>query len=467
MMAATKQSQSPISLPSITVHVVETGVTARQQAVRCAIGDNVEFSTESLESYFFARWEPVAYDALLVAAAVEFADRTKRRPSLGWLREIELRIPVHDPDLWNSKAVMEALRTLLDFLTGDRWHLEFYKRRRPEKQPRQGLLGIDASVDAVIPFSNGLASRAVAALMGQTMGKQLVRIRLGAKLQESEALARSREAFTSVPYRVQSGSQEFVEKTARSRGFKFALISGLAAYLANATRVIVPESGQGALGPSLVTVGQSYEDYRSHPLFTTRMERFLSAVLGLTPRYEFPQLWETKGQTLKKFVTECEQGPAWALTRSCWQQNRHVSVDQKRRQCGICAACMLRRMSVHAAGLVEPKEAYIWENLSALDFKAGAASSLDPNKVTSAMREYAIAGVLHLDHLAGLPQSEANAGMLNLSAFQLSDVLGMPEVEAKRNLDRLLEQHSNEWRDFIRSLGKDSFVADWALSARS
>ncbi len=51
-------------------------------------------------------------------------------------------------------------------------------------------------------------------------------------------------------------------------------------YLAGASRVIVPESGQGALGPALVPVGQAYVDYRSHPLFTERMERFLAALLG-------------------------------------------------------------------------------------------------------------------------------------------------------------------------------------------
>jgi len=467
MMAATKESQSPAPPPSIAVHVVESRAPERKNSQRCGIGENVKFSTESLESYFFAGWDPVAYDAMLLAAAVEFADRTQRRPALGWMREMELRIPVHEPDCWNSTSVTESLRSALNLLTGDRWQFEFYKCRKTAEKPRQGLLSLDADVEAVIPFSNGLDSRAVAGLMSRSLGKKLVRIRLGAKLQESEALSRRRAAFTSVPYKVQSGSREFVEKTARSRGFKFALISGLAAHLAKATQVIVPESGQGALGPALVTVGQGYEDYRSHPLFTTRMEKFLTALLGRSPRYHFPQLWETKGETLKRFVTECEEGSAWSLTRSCWQQNRHASVDQKKRQCGVCAACMLRRMSVHAAGLQEPNDGYVWENLAAPNFRAGAAPSFDPRKITGAMREYAIAGVLHLDHLAALPQSEANAGTLAVGAFQLAEVLGITESEARGKLDRLLRQHSKEWSGFVHSLGENSFVADWAVSGRS
>jgi hypothetical protein len=83
------------------------------------------------------------------------------------------------------------------------------------------------------------------------------------------------------------------------------------------------------------------------------------------------------------------------------------------------------------------------------------------------MHEYAIAGALHLDHLAGLPDSPSNARMLNLNAFQLSGALGLPESEVRAKLDRLLRQHGSEWKNFMLSLGQNSFVANWALAARS
>ena len=450
----------------VAIHVAEPGTRSRKGEWRCEIGRNVEFSTASLESYFFARWEPVAYDALLVAAAVEFADRSQRRPAYSWLREFELRIPVHDTNRWKNPRVAETLREALGFLTGDHWHLDFYGRREPVSPPQQTNLSLPVGVEAVIPFSNGLDSRAVAGLMAREMDTRLVRVRLGSRLQDKEALSRQREAFTSVPYHVKSGERAFVEPTARSRGFKFALISGLAAYLADAGTIIVPESGQGALGPTLVPVGQAYEDYRSHPLFTGRMERFLDALLGHRVRYSFPRIWYTKAETLRKFVTECGDS-SWLHTWSCWQQNRHVSVDHKKRQCGICAACMLRRLSVHAAGLTEPRETYVWENLAAPTFPAGAAATFGKQKITRAMHEYAIAGALHLDHLAGLPDSPSNARMLNLNAFQLSGALGLPESDVRAKLDRLLRQHGIEWKNFMLSLGQNSFVANWALAAQS
>lgn len=461
-----KSEDTPLPIPHLAIHVVETGARARRGGLQCRIGKEVEFTTVSLESYFFARWEPRAYDALLVAAAVEFADKTQHRPRLGWSRDFNLHIPVHEPDRWTDREVADSLRDVLDFLTGDRWHITFYARKDAQ-EPAQGRFSLNDDVEAVIPFSNGLDSRAVAGLLERQMGNRLVRVRLGSRIPKKEALSNAKQPFTSVPYFVHAGERRFVESSARSRGFKFALISGLAAFLANAPKVIVPESGQGAIGPTLVTVGHAYEDYRSHPLFTRRMERFLQALLGHAVRFSFPQLWNTKAETLRKFIDECPDDSSWVDTRSCWQQNRQVSVDGKRRQCGICAACMLRRLSIHAAGLREPKEVYVWEDLTASHFRAGAASSFSAQKKTAALREYAIAGALHLDHLAALPDSSANAQALDLSAFHIAQALSMTPVDVRRKLDRMLRMHGREWRNFMTSLGQNSFLAQWALSGRS
>ncbi|MCH7631918.1 MAG: exosortase/archaeosortase family protein [Planctomycetes bacterium] len=150
MTAALKESVT--ALPSIRVDVVEPGVRTRRGWERCELDRNLQFSTASLESYFFAQWEPALYDALLVAAGVEFCDRTQRRPVRGWGREIELRIPVHAPDHWNGKDVSGTLHETLDFLTGDRWSVTFYARRTPLAPPRQGLFSLPGNAAAVMPL---------------------------------------------------------------------------------------------------------------------------------------------------------------------------------------------------------------------------------------------------------------------------------------------------------------------------
>lgn len=460
-MTPTNHEETGSAIPSVRVDVVEAGSRPRRGRTACEIDGDLTFSTSHLESYCLAQWEPIVFDALVVAAAVEFCDRIQRRHAQHWGRAIELRIPVHDPDRWSAKAVGYALQDALDFLTGDRWAIAFVARQKPAYVPHQFPFDIPGESCAVIPFSEGLDSRAVAGLMHREMGDKLIRVRLGTKeFQPVTGGSGMKQPFTSVPYRVKPKKGEFVESSARSRGFKFSMVSGIAAYLVKADRIIVTESGQGSLGPALVPVGQAYEDYRNHPLFTDRMETLLKALFGHAVRFEFPRLWHTKGETLAAFVKDCTDAVSWKTTWSCWQQNRHSSVSGRKRQCGACAACFLRRLSVHAAGLTESAETYIWENLSAPTFEGGAAPAFD--RITKAQREYAIAGTLHLDHLATLQRAPANKGTLDLAVSQLSRSRAMPEAEVQTSLTRLLNQHESEWMRFLEALGPDSFVANWA-----
>jgi 7-cyano-7-deazaguanine synthase in queuosine biosynthesis len=446
--------------PHLRVAVLEQRASSTAD-VLCEIGPNIQFSTEKLESYCLSEWEPIIFDALLLAGAVEFCDRIQKRLPLAWGRQFELTIAVHNPDRWNDESVVVPLKDSLDFLTGDRWEIRFRKRRSPITPPRQGHFQIPAGTTAVIPFSDGLDSRAVAGLMARHYGDRLIRVRLGSKAFDPPT-GSPKLPFTSVPYRVRSEEQRFVETSARSRGFKFAMVSGLAAYLSGASQIIVPESGQGALGPALVPVGHGYEDYRNHPLFTDRMEVLLHGLFGRHIRFEFPRLWNTKGETLAEFAgASATSSPidAW----SCWQQSRQTSVNGRKRQCGICAACMLRRLSVHAAGLVEATETYVWENLGASSFKEGAASGF--SKITNAMHEYAIAGTLHHDHLASLADVKADRRPIKRSAFLLARSRRISEDLAVARLARLLQQHAAEWRHFVCSLGPKSFIRQWALTA--
>jgi hypothetical protein len=458
----TMNSEMSKAQPEINIHIAERGDQTIRGWQRCQIGENVRFSTERLETYCFTNWRPIIYDALLVAATVEFADKTLKRFTRKWDRRFQLRIPVHDADRWNDKQVHNALLDALEFLTGDYWQITFTQRSEPEPPPSQCRFELGTDLLAVMPYSDGLDSRAVAGLVQREMGNKLIRVRLGLKADDSHTLSHQGRPFASVPYHVRAGDKLFQESSSRSRGFKFALLGGLAAHLANVSRIVVAESGQGALGPALVTVGQSYEDYRSHPLFMRRMERLINALFETDIHFEFPRLWFTKGETLAAYIQECGSDAAWAETRSCWQQSRQVSVNHSRRQCGICAACLLRRMSVHAAGLTEPEHTYVWEYLAAPDFRAAAVREFDESKITGKMREYAIAGVLHLDHLAGILHSEANMQTLNLNAFQLSNSMNITVDESLTRLTRLLVQHGKEWKNFVNSLGANSFLADWA-----
>jgi 7-cyano-7-deazaguanine synthase in queuosine biosynthesis len=452
---------TPKELPRIEVVVTEKRKRSDTR-VNCVIGEHIQFNEGKLLSYCFSEWKPVVFDMLVVAAAVEFCDRLQKRPAIGWSRDIYLEIPVHDKALWESQNVKASLISALSFLTGDKWNIVFANRKAAEMSRTQASLALPSGAKAIVPFSDGMDSRAVAALSALQFGASVIRVRLGSKKHDQPKVDGRLQPFTNVPYKVKSSERRFSESSNRSRGFKFSLIAGIAAYLADVDTVIVPESGQGALGPALIPVVQAYPDYRNHPRFTERMEKFLAELLGHHVSYAFTRLWFTKGETLKAFVSDTVGSDKWAETISCWQQNRHVPVDGHRRQCGICAACMLRRMSVHAAGLAEPNDSYVWENLGAANFEDGVPESF--TKITSALREYAIAGTMHMDHLAGLADSPRHQSTIKRNASQLAKSLNMTNEDAEMKLVSLLRRHRDEWRAFVGSLGPDSFIRQWAVN---
>ena len=444
----------------ILIDVVEPGGRARRDAVQCTIGEHIQFSTEGMQTYFFATWDPAAVDLLLVAAAVEFCDRIKARPTRGWARCFDLHLPVHDVSRWRDRSVHDRLVGTLGFLTGDRWNIEFRPRRAEAQAVRQRPLSFSSQARIIIPYSGGLDSQAVAGLVAAECRDTLVRVRLGSSGPEERRQRRARQPFTAVPYRVSLRERQTLESSARSRGFKFAAVTGVAAHLADAHEIIVPESGQGALGPALVVSGQGYADYRNHPAFTARMEDFLEALFGRRLTYRFPRIWSTKGETLAAFAGLGQVSNGWWEGRSCWQQSRQASVNRKLRQCGICAACMLRRLSAHAASLEEPQNGYVWENLGAPTFEEGAAEGF--NQMTKALRDYAIAGVLHLDHLAAAADSPRHEPIVRRVAREVGLALHQDVGEVRVNLSSLLRRHRAEWLAFLDWLGPTSFVTKLA-----
>jgi hypothetical protein len=59
-----------------------------------------------------------------------------------------------------------------------------------------------------------------------------------------------------------------------------------------------------------------------------------------------------------------------------------------------------------------------------------------------------------------------NALAIDLAVHQLGKVSELGESEARKRLGRMLNQHEREWKNFIASLGPNSFIANWTASAR-
>lgn len=442
------------------VDAIEVGVPLRDGAMPALLGPNLKLDTRGLTSFFFARFDRRLFDLLVVAAAVEFCDRIKKRPGWGWTRAFDVRVAVHEPEVWSALDVRSSLEDALQFLTGDVWRFRFELRGEVEPEPVMASLPLPSSRPLIMPYSEGLDSLAVHALTAHAVGSELVRVRLGSGGVDRAALDKDRKPFARVPYRVDTPASP--ESSARSRGFKFAVVTAIAAAMSDVERIVVTESGQGALGPVLVRSGHAYPDYRVHPAFSRKMEHLFQVLTGHTVHYEYPRIWYTKGETLAAAMALPNPPDFVSRTRSCWQKSQHASVDGTRRQCGVCAACMLRRLSMFTAEIEEPSDTYVWESLTADDFDAGAAPSFQGH--TRALREYGIAGVLHMDHLAAFALPFEQPRAVRRVARLTADAMGLDEDAVLTLLKALLERHAAEWRRFVSAQGDNSFVARYAAS---
>ena len=88
-------------------------------------------------------------------------------------------------------------------------------------------------------------------------------------------------------------------------------------------------------------------------------------------------------------------------------------------------------------------------------------SAVDPDfkKLNSAYREYAIAGIRHMDDLTDMADGGARR-IVRRHATSLGRVLRITG-DAEDLLVGLLERHADEWKGYLRSLGPGSFVHKW------
>ncbi|BAV52905.1 Uncharacterized protein MLTONO_p0435 (plasmid) [Mesorhizobium loti] len=214
---------------------------------------------------------------------------------------------------------------------------------------------------------------------------------------------------------------------------------------------------------ALLPLHNIYADYRNHPTFFRKMERFTKAVLDYRVRFDQPRLWSTKGQTLRAFlgiVGKSEQH--LTNTHSCWQTRRIVNVGG-RKQCGLCAACLLRRLSLHAAGVNEASGTYVVSNLAASH--ASNALSVIPQKADrDIMVEYGSVGARHLQHLAEMADLPDDA--LRVHASQIAAATEATYEETLTKLRTMLVTHAAEWRVFLSAQGDQGFLKSWMDGGR-
>jgi len=417
---------------------------------------DIFYNPEILNNFNLDGWIPVHCDLLILIAAIEYADKIHPRPRWGWKRVFRIVLPVFQIGTWKMHQVQQTLCAALRKLTGDEWHFEFYKSSRFFVKKRQDNLQIiTQGIKHIIPYSDGADSRSVSGLYPQN---EIAPVRISSRRSRRNEGGRP---FDFLQLRVKiSGSQE---SSAFSRGFTFACVTAICSHLANASSIIVPESGQGVFGSVLLPKRGVPTDYRTHPAFFRLMEKFIFWVLGYSVVYEQPRLWSTKSQTIQEYISHARSSEYAKLdlmrSRSCWQSRWNVRFLGDYRQCGICLACILRRMSFYNAHVNEPDNMYTVSHLDRADIGSAIPKNYIPYINGPRLIKHGVSGAIHLERFGFLTSNPSV--FPTTSIVEIANSTGNMESDVLSLLKILCECHREEWNNFLHHLGSENLLSKW------
>lgn len=309
-------------------------------------------------------------DLAVVAAHVHAADTRISRAHESqdsWTREIRLVIPVRDEQRWT--AATTTLTKLLNFLTGDRWKLQF--RPRPERFATIAETKIPSLLappfTALSLFSGGLDSLVGAIDLLESGAEPLLVSHYGEGATsdaQNKLFSGLKTHYTGRPFdrlRVNMVFPEGLvrdvesENSTRGRSFLFIALGILAGTGLTADFTLrVPENGLIALNVPLDQLRLGSNSTRTtHPFYLARWNDLL-AELEVCGRVENPYWSKTKGEMvlgcannalLRELVPESLSCAHPASAR--WQGVQGKGIEH----CGYCLPCLIRRAAVdHAWG---------------------------------------------------------------------------------------------------------------------
>lgn len=299
-----------------------------------------------------------ALDLMAVAMAITAADTFVLRDEAadGWRREIEVDVPVIEPDRWLALAPL--LAKTLGFLSGDSWTFVF---RGGGLMPpsvldvRQRAAFDPSLIDAVALFSGGLDSGlGVMDLLDVGVRPLLIsHAPRGDKTYQGAVASLllpqpQRFEFNSYPSR-----DGVTEITTRTRSFLFLTFAALVAQAVRMFRgtalidLHICENGLIALNPPLTArrIG-ALSTRTAHPHYLSLMQDLFNAI-DLGVRISNPHRHETKGEMLARRANRPAIEKFASSTVSCGNWKR------KNMQCGRCWPCSIRRSSFHRAGMTD------------------------------------------------------------------------------------------------------------------
>jgi 7-cyano-7-deazaguanine synthase in queuosine biosynthesis len=325
--------------------------------------------------YYFTHIKSgITFDLFLLGAVVYGTDILLPRNDSEisenhWSREIELHLPVENPDTWNRQK--KQINFLLSFLTGDEWNIIFEQRPRDIKM-FGGLKKVlkeevRKSYELLCLFSGGLDSL-VGSIDKLFTGKKVVLVShydavfKGAHNDQKEILSELTNKYhnffdvqTRIDLTPYDQLENKIEKetSLRSRSFMFLTQAVLIAHSIDENMIIyIPENGTISLNHPLTPSRQgSCSTRTTHPLVIDNFNSLL-ILLGINNHVVNPFQMFTKGEILKQCSDKDMLEKTYKLSCSCGKRGTRKDVrdNANAHNCGVCMPCIYRRVALFGMG---------------------------------------------------------------------------------------------------------------------
>ena len=310
-----------------------------------------------------------AWDLLSIALAAGVADESGLRnlSSDGWTREFALQVSVQDVAFWRSQK--ENVQTMLRFLTGDIWEIEFSNGGAVPPKLRKGKQKRISNEDCVCLLSGGADSLAGAIDVAANGKKPLLVSQVSKGDKEHQRVFADTIAGTGHHLQLNHNIEVpgEAERSQRARSLFFITYGVLAATCVKTyeageeVTLYIPENGFISLNIPLTPLRMgSLSTRTTHPYYLKSFQQILDAA-GLRVKLTNPYQFKTKGELLADCKNEALLKRFAVQSTSC---GRFLRMGF--RHCGRCVPCIVRRAAFNAWSRKDTTD-YVYADLSRND----------------------------------------------------------------------------------------------------
>lgn len=297
---------------------------------------------------------------------------------------IKINIGVTQPIFFNN--IKNELENLLSFMTnGEKWEINFYKEEKNKFEIKKGQISLKKEINSIALLSGGLD-----ALAGASCELENNTLFVTFETNKTEA-NKAKQSFNVISkdnsncFHVKIPKKQYKlskQSTQRTRSLLFIGSALLYADYYNVNTIKIYENGIMSLNPTFSF--RRRVTHTTHPR-TIYMLNKIMKTLDINIKIENPFNYKTKSEVIDMIPEKWNN--IIHNTKTCSKMPGSKAFQNRKKsgicQCGVCAACMLRQISILNSNKSELDDNYIVPyNISSLHeiVKYELSNGIDPKK---------------------------------------------------------------------------------------